>query len=57
MRWTLGIPPYYIEVLMGHVGVGTTGHHYDKPSAEQMAKIVAKAWKEYIENGGKDPLA
>lgn len=57
MRWTLGIPPYYIEVLMGHVGLGTTGQHYDKPSPEQMSKVVAKAWREFIESGGKDPLA
>lgn len=57
MRWTLGVRPYYIEALMGHKVAGVTGEHYDRPSDEQMADVVARAWREWVEDGGVDPLS
>lgn len=44
MRWTLGVEPYYIEPLMGHVGDGVTGRHYDKPGAAQFVSVVSAAY-------------
>ncbi len=44
MRWTLEVQPYYIEPLMGHVGEGVTGRHYDRPSATEFAAVVSKAY-------------
>ena len=57
MRWEIGVRPYYIEVCMGHLVAGVTGSHYDRPSPEQIADAIAKGWREYLENGGADPLA
>jgi hypothetical protein len=45
MRWSLKIPPWIIEPMMGHVGEGTTGHHYDKPQAELFAETLASAYE------------
>lgn len=44
MRWTMKLPPYLIEPMMGHVGEGVTGRHYDRPSAEMFADAVAEAY-------------
>lgn len=44
MRWTLGVEPYYIEPLMGHVGEGVTGRHYDRPGVDEFASVVAAAY-------------
>jgi len=57
MRWEVGMKPYYIEVVMGHQVDGVTGEHYDRPSPDQIAEAVAKAWRDYIDGGGVDPLA
>lgn len=45
MRWELGLETRYIEVLMGHKLKGTTGQHYDRPQAEQLAGVVAAAYR------------
>lgn len=44
MRWSLRLPPWLIEPMMGHVGEGTTGQHYDRPRAEMFAEAVADAY-------------
>jgi hypothetical protein len=45
VRWELGLETRYIEVLMGHKLKGTTGQHYDRPHAEQLAAVVAAAYR------------
>lgn len=45
VRWELGLETRYIEVLMGHKLKGTTGQHYDRPHAEQLAAVVADAYR------------
>lgn len=45
MRWELGLETRYIEVPMGHKLKGTTGQHYDRPQAEQLAGVVAAAYR------------
>lgn len=44
MRWELRVPPYMIEPMMGHVGDGVTGRHYDRPMADQFCEAVAAAY-------------
>lgn len=44
MRWTLRVPPYMIEPMMGHSVPGVTERHYDRPSAEMFAEAVADAY-------------
>ena len=46
MRWEVGLPPYYIEPLMGHKVRGVTGQHYDRPTPEVLAAAVARAYDE-----------
>lgn len=43
-RWSLGIPPWLTERMMGHVGEGVTGAHYDRPVEEQFAEALAEAY-------------
>ena len=43
-RWTLGMPPEYVEPLMGHAGRGVTGQFYDRPRTLMLADAVAKAY-------------
>jgi len=45
MRWELGVPPHYIEPMMGHKVPGVTGAHYDKPTEELFCDVAARAWK------------
>ncbi|MBR2125828.1 MAG: hypothetical protein IJ943_03740 [Akkermansia sp.] len=52
MRWSLKIPPWIIEPMMGHVGEGTTGHHYDKPQAVLFAETLANAYREHPYDAG-----
>lgn len=47
MRWVLGLPPWILEPLMGHVGEGVTGRHYDKPSVEHFVTAVSRAYAEH----------
>ena len=51
-RWTLGIAPYYVEVLMGHVGAGVTGRHYDRPQVLMFAETVARAYAAHPYDAG-----
>lgn len=46
-RWTLGMPPWLVEPLMGHRGEGVTGAHYDRPQADMFAETVARAYAEH----------
>ena len=45
MRWELGVEPHHIEALMGHKQRGTTGQYYDRPHGEQLAAVVAAAYR------------
>lgn len=45
MRWELRVPPYYIEVLMGHAGKDVTSRYYDRPQAEMFAEVMADAYR------------
>lgn len=44
-RWSLDIPPWIAEPLLGHVGQGVTGKHYDRPQAEMFAEAIAEAYR------------
>ena len=44
MRWDWGVEPRYIEPMMGHILPGVTGRHYDRPDADQYARIAAGAY-------------
>lgn len=44
MRWSLRVPVWAIEAMMGHSVGGVTGKHYDRPSAEMFAEIVAESY-------------
>ena len=52
MRWTLRLPPWLIEPMMGHVGGGVTERHYDRPQAEMFAEAVASAYAEHPFDAG-----
>lgn len=46
-RWTLRLPPWASETLMGHAptsGGAVTAEHYDQPTATQLADIVCEAY-------------
>lgn len=55
-RWELGMPPWCSEPLMGHAGKDVTGRYYDRPHVEQQARVVAKAWADWIAAGNVDPI-
>lgn len=42
-RWVLGVPPWILEPIMGHVGGGVTGQYYDRPSGDMLALAIAEA--------------
>lgn len=44
MRWTLRVPPWAIEPVMGHSVAGVTGQYYDRPAAEMYAEVFAQAY-------------
>lgn len=44
MRWSLHLAPWLTEKMMGHVGEGVTGRHYDKPDEDLFCETVARAW-------------
>ena len=46
-RWVLRLPPWVIEPMMGHVGEGIIGRHYDRPSKQVYASMLADAWREH----------
>lgn len=45
-RWKLRMPPQFTEPMMGHRLPGVTGAHYDRPSAEMFAEVLADHYKE-----------
>lgn len=51
-RWTLRVPPMFIEPMMGHRVAGVTGLHYDRPSAEMFAEVMAEAYSEHPYDAG-----
>lgn len=44
-RWSLRLPPWVVEPLLGHGGQGVTAMYYDRPSAEMFAEMVADAYR------------
>jgi hypothetical protein len=44
MRWSLRLPPWLIEPMMGHRLQGVTGQHYDRPDSMMFAEAVADAY-------------
>ena len=44
MRWEMGLPPWIIEPMMGHIGDGVTGKYYDRPQEKMFAEQVARAY-------------
>ena len=44
MRWSMGIPPWLLEPMIGHAGKGVTGMFYDRPSGDMFASAVAEAY-------------
>ena len=45
MRWDMKVEPHFIEAMMGHRVAGVTGAHYDRPDAEQFARVMADAYR------------
>lgn len=45
-RWTLRLPPWLTERMMGHTGDGVTGRSYDRPEVDEFAEALADAWRE-----------
>ena len=45
-RWTLRLPPWLTERMMGHTGGGVTGRSYDRPEVDEFAEALADAWRE-----------
>ena len=45
-RWSLRIPPWMIEPMLGHSVQGTTGQYYDRPQAEVFAEVMADAYRQ-----------
>jgi integrase len=55
-RWVLCLPPWITEKLMGHVGEGVTGQHYDRPDWELFADAVTEAYSKHPFADTKDKL-
>lgn len=53
-RWSLDMPPWIVEPLMGHVGEGITGKHYDRPQAEMFVSAVSDAYRKHRYDAGWD---
>ena len=45
-RWSLRLPPWLIEPMLGHSVQGTTGQYYDRPQAEVFAEVMADAYRQ-----------
>ena len=45
MRWEMGLAPWIIEPMMGHVGDGVTGKYYDRPQEQMFAKQLEMAYE------------
>lgn len=51
-RWSLRVPPMFIEPMMGHKVAGVTGAHYDRPAAEMFAEVVAESYAAHPYDAG-----
>lgn len=51
-KWQLRVPPEMVERMMGHVGKGVTGQHYDRPETEQFIDVITECYarKPYAES-------
>jgi len=45
MRWEMGLAPWIIEPMMGHVGDGVTGKYYDRPQEQMFAEQLERAYE------------
>ena len=45
-RWSLRLPPWLVEPMMGHSVQGVTGQFYDRPQADVFAEVMADAYRE-----------
>ena len=45
-RWSLRLPPWMVEPMMGHSAQGVTGIYYDRPQADVFAEVMADAYRE-----------
>lgn len=45
-KWYLRVPPEMVERMMGHVGNGVTGHHYDRPETEHFIDVITERYAE-----------
>jgi len=52
MRWSMRVPPWCIEPVMGHAVQGVTGQHYDRPQRELFCEVIAQAYSERPYDGG-----
>ena len=43
-RWSLRLPPWMVEPMMGHSAQGVTGIYYDRPQADVVAEVIAEAY-------------
>lgn len=47
LRWSLGLPPWVTERLIGHVplsGGAVTAYHYDRPGDADLVEVMAEAY-------------
>lgn len=53
-KWYLRVPSEMVERMMGHVGQGVTGHHYDRPETEHFIDVLTERYAEkpYAEDWG-----
>ena len=56
MRWEMRVPPWAIEVAMGHTSGGVTGQYYDRPVADVVAEVIADAYARRPYDDGWDEL-
>ena len=52
VRWDMHMEPWIIERMMGHVGEGVTGQHYDRPEEERFRDAIAEAYSKYPFDAG-----
>lgn len=45
-KWYLRVPSEMVERMMGHVGQGVTGHHYDRPETEHFIDVITERYAE-----------
>lgn len=46
-RWKLRLDPVYSEPMMGHKMPGVTSAHYDRPTAEMFAEVLAEHYAKF----------